>query len=86
MPVLVFGGAITPYPMLSSDRHLQQYLKWTHKIADNAETIIEQYLTPPYIAVHLRNGDDWRQACTHAIGIYCHFLSYQTLTEVKSMM
>lgn len=62
-PVIALASAPGSFPVASNNQHLQRYLEWSEKIRGDGDTFIAEYLTRPFIAVHLRNGSDWQQAC-----------------------
>ena len=67
--VIALRGAPAPYPMLSSNRHLQQYLQVSDFIESEAQRFIdENFANQSFIGIHLRNGADWVRYM-HCIGI-----------------
>lgn len=62
-PVIALASAPGSFPVASNNQHLQRYLEWSEKIRNDGDTFIAQHLTRPFIAVHLRNGSDWQNAC-----------------------
>lgn len=59
-PVLALLQAPGPYPMRSTDRHLQRYLQWAEPIRARAMAFVEARLPRPFVAAHLRVGPDWK--------------------------
>ncbi|XP_067948724.1 GDP-fucose protein O-fucosyltransferase 1-like [Watersipora subatra] len=65
-PVLAFRGAPAKYPVLEENVKLQRYLWWSNQMVEAASRLIYSHLqNESYIAVHLRNGPDWDNACSH---------------------
>jgi peptide-O-fucosyltransferase len=68
-PVIALKGAPATYPILKSDRSNQKYLKWSKEIDKQVDDIInENFRNEKFIGIHLRNGQDWVNACEHGIG------------------
>lgn len=66
-PVLAFVGAPGPFPAHQNSLGLQQYIRWSDKIENEAKDFIQNKLQNlPFIGIHLRNGVDWKSACSHA--------------------
>ena len=64
--VIALRGAPAPYPMLSSNRHLQQYLQVSDFIESEAQKFIdENFANQSFIGIHLRNGADWVKQYTY---------------------
>jgi peptide-O-fucosyltransferase len=66
-PVIALASSAGSYPVKAKHRQLQQYLSWNNDIARDGDNFIRDNLTRPYLAVHLRNGDDWANACNKAV-------------------
>ena len=64
-PVLAFTGAPSPYPPQPEAWPLQQYLHFSDFVEFKANSFIRDNIQTPYVAVHLRNGMDWKNACQH---------------------
>ncbi len=62
-PVIALGGAPGRFPVAPENRHLQRYLVWSDAVRQRGEDFIAEHLPRPFVAVHLRNGEDWRNAC-----------------------
>ncbi|CAF0800266.1 unnamed protein product [Didymodactylos carnosus] len=64
-PVISMKEAPAQFPMLSNNRKLQKYLKWSQKILDEVyqhqQTLFN---SSKYIGIHLRNDIDWLKACS----------------------
>nr|XP_039255349.1 GDP-fucose protein O-fucosyltransferase 1-like [Styela clava] len=73
-PVLALMGAPGAFPIAESDRGLQKYVKWSETMINLAEDFIDKHLKRPYIGIHLRNGIDWKRACSHVKDITHHFM------------
>ena len=61
-PVLAFSGAPGAFPVLEKHVHLQQYLKWSDLIVKQADAFLngfKEQADAPFIAIHLRNGQDF---------------------------
>jgi peptide-O-fucosyltransferase len=67
-PVIALAGAPASFPVTANNRHLQRYLLWSEHIRDEGNAFIEKNLKRPYVAIHLRNGSDWQNACTFGVG------------------
>lgn len=65
-PVLAFTGAPASFPVQKENIELQQYLKWSDKVLNEAKKFIKNSLPRgAFIGIHLRNGIDWARACEH---------------------
>lgn len=65
-PVLAFVGAPGPFPATESSLGVQRFIRWSDKIEAKAEKFIKSKIPErPFIGIHLRNGVDWRSACSH---------------------
>ncbi len=62
-PVIALGGPPGRFPVAPENRHLQRHLVWNDEIRQRGEDFIAEHLPRPFLAVHLRNGDDWKSAC-----------------------
>lgn len=64
-PVLSFRGAPASYPVAKQDRINQKYLIWSDKIDEESTHLIKKYFSEEkFLAIHLRNGIDWSNACS----------------------
>ncbi|MFT5372593.1 MAG: peptide-O-fucosyltransferase, partial [Lysobacterales bacterium] len=68
-PVVAMASSPGSFPVAVENRYLQQYLKWSDTIREQGETFIGEQLIRPILAVHLRNGNDWKRACSHGTGL-----------------
>ena len=66
--VLALMGAPASYPVKAENRQLQKYVEWSDEIDKFTTAFISSSLKLPYVAVHLRNGYDWKRACEHVVG------------------
>ncbi|XP_032872566.1 GDP-fucose protein O-fucosyltransferase 1 [Amblyraja radiata] len=62
-PVLALPGAPAQFPVMREHVDLQRYVEWDRRFAETVEREMEQLLPRPYLAIHLRVGEDWRKAC-----------------------
>jgi peptide-O-fucosyltransferase len=67
-PVLALEGAPASFPVAANNRHVQRYLKWSDSIRDEGNAFIAKHLQRPYVAIHLRNGTDFQNACKFGVG------------------
>ncbi len=52
--------------MLAQDRSNQRFMIWSDSINDQVANYIEKtFNNEKFIAIHLRNGVDWENACSH---------------------
>jgi len=62
-PVLAFVGPPGAFPVEKKNAHLHQYLVWSDQITTKANEFISTLPKGPFIGIHLRNGNDWSNAC-----------------------
>ncbi|MGK0304879.1 MAG: peptide-O-fucosyltransferase [Gammaproteobacteria bacterium] len=67
-PVLALAGAPASFPVVANNRHVQRFLKWSDPIRDEGNAFIAKHLQRPYVAIHLRNGNDFQNACKFGVG------------------
>lgn len=58
-PVLAFTGPPAPFPVQKQHVRLQQYLKWSDKMAAAVQEFIVKHIPGPFLGLHLRNGIDF---------------------------
>jgi hypothetical protein len=59
---LAFSGVPGAFPVAEKNVHLQKYLKWSDSIEKQADEFISSFKTKndeKFIALHLRNGNDF---------------------------
>ncbi|KAE9415609.1 hypothetical protein Angca_005398, partial [Angiostrongylus cantonensis] len=64
-PVLAFASPPAPFPSRPFTWELQRYLKWNSRIAEKTDEFIREELLSPFVAIHLRNDNDWPHVCEH---------------------
>lgn len=65
-PVLAFTGPPAAFPVSEHQVKLQKYVKWSDKYATAAEDFISENIPErPFLGIHLRNGEDFKNACEH---------------------
>ncbi|XP_062506705.1 GDP-fucose protein O-fucosyltransferase 1-like isoform X1 [Corticium candelabrum] len=65
-PVLALRGAPGAFPVSESNRHLHKYFVWSDMITEQVDKYINETLPDgPFVGIHLRNGQDWENACSH---------------------
>lgn len=65
-PVLAFTGAPASFPVQKENVGLQKYLTWNDNIQNKAKKFIKENISKGgFIGIHLRNGQDWSNACQH---------------------
>lgn len=77
--VMAFMGAMAAYPVIEEHRHIQKYVEWNEAVAARRDDfVLRHFSREPYMAIHLRNGPDWKRACQHVNkeeGVRHHFMS-----------
>lgn len=65
-PVLAFVGPPASFPVTQYNAKLHKYIKWSDAYDQMADDFIEKNIPDrPFIGIHLRNGPDFENACTH---------------------
>ncbi|KOB76645.1 Protein-O-fucosyltransferase 1 [Operophtera brumata] len=65
-PVLAFTGAPASFPVQKENLHLHKYLIWSDAIINTSKLFIKKNMSGGgFIGIHLRNGQDWVNACRH---------------------
>jgi peptide-O-fucosyltransferase len=67
-PVIALADSPGSYPVAAENRDLQRYLRWSEDIRQQGDAFLSEHLIRPFLAVHLRNGSEWQQACRSAVG------------------
>jgi peptide-O-fucosyltransferase len=79
-PVLALRGAPGSFPVAESNWHLQKYFVWSDMINEQVDNYIkETFPDGPFVGIHLRNGQDWENACSHVEKITRYMASPQCL-------
>ncbi|XP_074654626.1 GDP-fucose protein O-fucosyltransferase 1-like [Tubulanus polymorphus] len=80
-PVLAFTGAPGRFPVSRQNAKLHKYLIWSNYIQRLAQEFIRKHVASdgPFVGIHLRNGPDWKGACTHITSDMNLFASSQCL-------
>lgn len=79
-PVIAMRGAPASFPMKPSLWSLQRFLVLSDAIQQEAEVYINEYFpAKSFIGIHLRNGIDWTNACSGAVGAHQYMASPQCL-------
>jgi len=66
--VIALADSPGSYPVAAENRDLQRYLRWSDEVRTQGEAFLEKRIARPLLAVHIRNGTDWQQACRTAAG------------------
>ncbi|CAH8484996.1 unnamed protein product [Schistosoma turkestanicum] len=64
-PVLAFVGPPSSFPVRPENRVFHRYLEWNSYINVVTENFMHRWLDKPAVGVHLRNGGDFLNACSH---------------------
>ncbi|XP_071119062.1 GDP-fucose protein O-fucosyltransferase 1-like isoform X2 [Haliotis cracherodii] len=79
-PVMSFKGAPASFPVKEEHVHLQKYLQWSEMMELEAlDYINKNFPGDIYVGLHMRNGQDWENACVHAEGRSAFMASPQCL-------
>ncbi|KAK7501154.1 hypothetical protein BaRGS_00007639 [Batillaria attramentaria] len=63
-PVIALKGPPASYPVSKNYVPLQQYLQWSEALDAQADNYIQKtFPGEKFVGIHLRNGDDWVNAC-----------------------
>lgn len=77
-PVVALFGAPGFFPPQQRNWPLQRYLVWSEDVRGDAEPFLDEHVMRPLLALHLRNGSDWKQACSkYGVGLSEFFASAQ---------
>lgn len=57
--MLAFSSAPAAFPSKGKVWNIQKYLRWLSRITEQAKKFISENMERPFVAVHLRNDDDW---------------------------
>ncbi|GFR89134.1 GDP-fucose protein O-fucosyltransferase 1-like, partial [Elysia marginata] len=82
-PVLAFVGPPAPFPVTYHNAKLHRYVQWSDQYNMKAEEFILEnlYDLRPFIAIHLRNGVDFKRACEHVKESPSMFAAKQCIGE-----
>ncbi|CAH8521141.1 unnamed protein product [Heterobilharzia americana] len=64
-PVLAFVGPPSAFPIRPENRIFHRYLEWSSNINTLIDSYIRHSLIKPIVGIHLRNGRDFLNACSH---------------------
>lgn len=66
-PVLAFVGAPSSFPTDENSIKIQKFVHLSSKINSETMKFKREYdfLTKPYVSIHIRHGPDWMAACEH---------------------
>lgn len=87
-PVLALKGAPAAFPVLAEHRHYQKYFQWSDTILNEVNSYITKtFGERKFIGIHLRNGIDWKNACSHvADGLPAFMASPQCLEGTNRLV
>jgi peptide-O-fucosyltransferase len=86
-PVIALKGAPASFPMHSSHRHYQKYMEWSDTITDEVNHYINKtFQNEKFVGIHLRNGDDWKNACRASHSMPYYMASPQCLDGTEKMV
>lgn len=75
-PVIALKGAPASYPMMAHDRINQKFMVWSDNISEQADDYIRKtFNNEKFLAIHLRNGPDWENACKHISSEYTNYMA-----------
>lgn len=65
-PVLALKGAPASYPVKRSDRDNQRYMVLSDTLVKQVDQVIDnEFKGQKFVGIHLRNGEDWSNACRY---------------------
>jgi peptide-O-fucosyltransferase len=77
-PVIALKGAPANYPVRSYNRINQKYMILSDEIESQVSKYInETFRDEPFVGIHLRNGEDWINACQYLDGMSSYMSSPQ---------
>ena len=84
-PVISMKGAPANYPVREKNRIYQKYMIVSDKINDEVTSVINaKFGQEKFIGIHLRNGEDWSNACSYIDGTTSYMSSTQCYGETNT--
>ncbi|CAL8091431.1 unnamed protein product [Calicophoron daubneyi] len=62
-PVLAFVSAPSPFPAHLNNQRLHYFIDWSEEMDKRTDLFIREFFVLPFVAIHLRNGEDFGIAC-----------------------